>query len=280
MTDYAPLVARASAGDREALSAIIEAVRDRIFGLALRMLSNPTDAEDATQEILLQIITHLGTYRAESSFLTWAYRVATNHLLNTRKRSADEKSRTFAAFGAQIDGAVEAAASFKAVQTDEILEAEIRMSCTHSMLVCLTREERIAFIVGAIFEVSGAEGAELLGITPATFRKRLSRARTRLEEFMRARCGIYDGKNACRCKTVGQVAIGTKSLSPERFRYVRLDVIRDALATDEAREFENLLDAAQVLKTQPEYATPKGTLVTLERILDQTTAGDPSPRGN
>lgn len=279
MIEYDQLVTRAVEGDRTALTDLVDAIRDRIFGLSIRMLSHPQDAEDATQEILLQIVTHLGSYRAESSFLTWAYRVATNHLLNTRRRSADEAQRNFADFGEQIDRGLAAAASFEAVQTDAVLEQEILLSCTHSMLVCLTREERIAYVLGAIFEVSGDEGAALLDVPAATFRKRLSRGRTRLEAFMRDRCGVYKSSNPCRCKTIGQVALGTKTLSREGFRYTHLEVVDGHLAKDEAQQFADLLDAAMVLKTQPEYATPKATIRMLDELINRTTSSR-TPEGN
>lgn len=266
------LVEKAAAGDRDALTELIGSIRDRMFGLALRMLSSPQDAEDATQEILLQIVTRLGTFRGEASFLTWAYRVATNHLLNVRRKSADEERRNFRDFARDIDQAVELVPQFSAVQVDEVLRHEIRLSCTHSMLVCLTREERIAFILGGIFEVSGDEGAALLDIEPATFRKRLSRARGRLEEFMRSRCGVFDRRNHCSCEKIGKVSIGSGMLTREQFRYARLPVLGGGLAQDEAREFTDLLDAAAVLETQPNYATPTAVITQLEKILANTKA--------
>jgi len=64
------LVARAQAGDRAALETVIAGVRDRVYNLAMRMLWHPADAEDATQEILVRIITHLGSFRGESVFTT------------------------------------------------------------------------------------------------------------------------------------------------------------------------------------------------------------------
>ncbi len=59
------------------------------------MLYHPFDAEDASQEILLKIITHLGTFRGESAFSTWMYRVAANHLLTIRKRRAENEAMSF-----------------------------------------------------------------------------------------------------------------------------------------------------------------------------------------
>src|SRR5215204_7529456 len=100
-TPIEPLVARAQEGDRAALETVIASMRDRIYNLALRMLWHPTDAEDATQEILVRLVTHLGSFRGESTFSTWAYRVASNYLLTTRKRRAEREELTFERFAEQ-----------------------------------------------------------------------------------------------------------------------------------------------------------------------------------
>ena len=94
-TPIETLVARAQEGDRAALETVIASMRDRIYNLALRMLWHPADAEDATQEILVRLVTHLGSFRGESTFSTWAYRVASNYLLTTRKRRAEREELTF-----------------------------------------------------------------------------------------------------------------------------------------------------------------------------------------
>jgi RNA polymerase sigma factor (sigma-70 family) len=79
------VVERAQAGDRAALESVIEQVEGRIYGLAIRMLWHPEDARDATQEILIRIITHLGDFQRQSTFMTCAYRVAANQLSTTQK---------------------------------------------------------------------------------------------------------------------------------------------------------------------------------------------------
>ena len=85
-SDLEWLVEAAKEGDRKALEDLISKIQNKIYGLALRMLYNPSDAEDAAQEILLKIITRLSTFRGESAFTTWMYRVAINHLLTLRRR--------------------------------------------------------------------------------------------------------------------------------------------------------------------------------------------------
>jgi len=77
-------VKRAQQGDQAALEELIAQIQSKVYGLALRMLWHPEDAQDATQEILLRVVTHLATFRGESSFYTWVYRIAANHLFRFR----------------------------------------------------------------------------------------------------------------------------------------------------------------------------------------------------
>ena len=73
-------VDKATAGDKKALETLVAGVQDMVFNLSLRMLGTFADAEDATQDILLKMITHLSTFRGESAFTTWVFRIAVNHL--------------------------------------------------------------------------------------------------------------------------------------------------------------------------------------------------------
>jgi RNA polymerase sigma factor (sigma-70 family) len=79
------LVELAQRGDRGALEDVVRAAQDDVFHLALRMLGDPEDARDACQEVLVRIVTKLGSFRGESQFRTWVYSVATHALLNFRK---------------------------------------------------------------------------------------------------------------------------------------------------------------------------------------------------
>ena len=81
MTNLEALVKEALGGSSQALEEIVRQIKDLMFGVSLRMLYSPEAAEDATQEILIKIVTNLGTFRGESAFKTWAMRIATNHPL-------------------------------------------------------------------------------------------------------------------------------------------------------------------------------------------------------
>ncbi len=84
--DMESLVALSRDGDRAALDALIYEIQPSIHKLAQRFLMIPADAEDATQEILLKIITRLAQFEGKSQFKTWAYTVASNHLLDLKRK--------------------------------------------------------------------------------------------------------------------------------------------------------------------------------------------------
>ncbi len=80
------LVSRATAGDKNALETLVAGVQDMVFNLSLRMLGTFADAENATQDILLKMITHLSSFRGDSSFTTWIFRNVMLQCLDTESR--------------------------------------------------------------------------------------------------------------------------------------------------------------------------------------------------
>lgn len=189
------LVGRAADGDSQAVAEIVRALQKPIYGIALRMLLSPHDAEDATQEALVRVVTRLAQYRGESAFSTWAYRIAVRRILDHRRHRGP--SLTFEAFAEDLkegrdDDAVERT-------ENAILYHQLKMVCGRAMLQCLDEDQRIAFVLGEILELSSSDAAEILEIEPATFRKRVSRARSALTEFLGRRCGVFNESAACAC---------------------------------------------------------------------------------
>src|SRR5262245_48569680 len=188
--DLEDLARRARDGDGRCLEALVLAIQDRVYGLAVRMLWHPEDARDAAQEILIRIVTRLGSFRGDSSFATWVYRVAANYLLDVRRSRLEERSYTFERFGEELDRGLSDAPAPEASGETALLLEEIKVGCTLAMLTCLDRPHRLAYILGEILEMEGAEAARVLEIGAGAFRKHLSRAREAVVTFTRAKCGL------------------------------------------------------------------------------------------
>ena len=99
------LVQKATSGDKKSLETIVLGVQDLVFNLSLRMIGTFHDAEDATQDILLKVITHLSSFRGESLFSTWVFSIATNHLKNYQKHMFAKFPLSFEFYGDDIKNA-------------------------------------------------------------------------------------------------------------------------------------------------------------------------------
>src|SRR4029077_8926527 len=95
-------------GDRAALEAVCRELQGPMYRLALRMLGDIADAEDATQEILVVIATHLSQFRGDSKLTTWAYTIAARHLFGARTSRAEQRALPVAELGALIDAGLAA----------------------------------------------------------------------------------------------------------------------------------------------------------------------------
>ena len=238
------LVVAAAGGDRDALEALLRLIADDVARLAQRMLWHPQDAEDATQEILVKVATRLAGFRGEARVTTWVHRIAVNHLLTTRRRRAEDPTLTFAAFGHDLAQGLDADYDGRGVDED-LLAEEVRVGCTQGMLLCLDRELRMAYVLGEVLEFPSDEAAAVCEITPAAFRKRLERARSRLGAFMRGHCGLLDPANPCRCRRRIGTAVARGRLDPGDLLFAR----RVAALK---RDLERFSDAGAVFRSHPE----------------------------
>jgi RNA polymerase sigma factor (sigma-70 family) len=191
------LAKRAVEGDRQALDRLVRDVQSDIYGVALRMLWNREDAEDATQEILVRVVTRLGQFDFRSKLRTWIYRIAVNYILDVKKSPVERMKLNFQAFaedladGLSSDGPTEAERS--------LLVEEVKIGCTLGVLQCLDRPHRLAFVLGEILDLPGPDAAEALDVTPELLRKRLQHARAAIEAFTRVHCGLVSDSAACAC---------------------------------------------------------------------------------
>jgi hypothetical protein len=126
------------------------------------------------------------------------------------------------------------------------------------MLLCLDREQRLVYILGEIFSVSDAVGAELLEISRDNFRQRLARARRDLHNFMNDKCGLVNQANPCRCakKTRGFIQAGYVDPRSLLFARARVQQVRDVVPR--AHEALMTLDdrCAEAYREHPFHESP------------------------
>jgi len=239
------LVERVTGGDRAALETLILRHQAWVYNIAIRMVFRPEDAEEVTQEVLIKVITKLSTFKGESSFRTWLYRVAANHVLSMKRRWAETRATTFADYGAAIESTPDLdLPDPKTVPVElPVLVEEVKNGCTMGMLLCLDRKQRLIFTVGAILGASDAVCAEILEMTPDNFRQCLARARRDLHNFMNNQCGLVNKNNPCRCpkKTRGFIEQG--HVDPHHLLFVPAHVerVRD-VAPETFREVEDVVE--------------------------------------
>jgi RNA polymerase sigma factor (sigma-70 family) len=251
-TDRA-LVERAVDGSRDALQQLVERHQPFVYNLALKMFGRREDALDLTQEVFVKVITSLKTFRHDSSLRTWLYRVTVNHFLKARRRALELSVGDFESFFDSIASVADEEPSVALGVTGKTIE-ELRLQCTSGMLMCLDREQRITFILGAIFCVSHQLGGEVLGTSPGNFRVRLHRARRDLYSWMNQRCGLVNRANPCRCskKTTGYVRTG--AVDPQRLVFNTDYVLRiEALTKKDAASAMSTVDELheRVFATHP-----------------------------
>lgn len=253
---------RAVDGDRDALDSLVRALQGDIYGLALRMLWNREDAEDATQEILVRVVTRLSQFDFRSKLTTWVYRVAVNYILDVQKSPVERMHLSFDRFAEDLAEGLSADGPRDGERS--LLTEEVKIGCTLGMLQCLDRPHRLAYVLGEILELSGPEAAEALEIAPEVFRKRLQRARDAIVSFTRAYCGLVSDTAACRCNRRVPAA-----LRLGRARADALDFAARASSFQEARAVVRRVDEARWALEVHRTSHPRDSPVDFARRLAQ-----------
>jgi RNA polymerase sigma-70 factor (ECF subfamily) len=187
------LAAQAAAGDNSAFEALVGRFQARIFRLACR-LATETDAPDVLQETFLQAYRHLPSFRGESQFGTWLYRIATNAALMHRRASARRPSEPLDAFLPRFDDQGKHAATPAELQVatraDELLDRQFLADKAREVLDRMPDIYRDAFVLKDLEEMSTADVARLLDIEPAAVRQRVHRARLMLRGYLSDLVGV------------------------------------------------------------------------------------------
>ncbi len=258
------LVEKANSGDRESLELVVIEIKDLIYNLSLKMLLYPEDAKDATQEILIRVVTHLSTFENQSKFTTWVYRVATNYLINYKGKKSLEFAMPFDDYAKLIDSGHSEVVNYTANLGElSLLEEEVKVSCTQGLLLCLNPEDRLVYILAEILEFNSIEGAEILNIGSASFRQKLSRSRKKIRNFLKDKCGLTNPKNPCRCNKKIDFLINQDVINPKNLRFAPFT----NRSIELVKQISELEKSIAIYRSVPNLPTPEVILKTIKETI-------------
>lgn len=194
ITDQA-LVEKAKAGDFQAFEALVSRYEGKVYRLAMRMLRNPEDAEDALQESFLQVHRGLKGFEGRSTFSTWLFRLATNVCLMKIRHRETEPFRLLPLedYLPQHENGEHPSIQEWPVKPEEVLLSKESREKMMEALEKLPADYRAVFVLRDIEGFSNAETGEALGISVAAVKSRLHRARITLRGML---AGYFERRGA------------------------------------------------------------------------------------
>lgn len=187
------LAARAAAGDDSAFEELVGRYQARVFRLACRLTSD-TDAPDILQETFLQVYRHLRSFRGESQFGTWVYRIATNAALMHRRARSRRPAESLDLFLPKFDANGRHVATPAELQVaacaDELLDRQFLAEKARDVIARLPDLYRDAFVLRDLEEMSTADVADALGVDATTVRQRVHRARLMVRGYLSDLVGV------------------------------------------------------------------------------------------
>lgn len=246
-----------------ALEKVILEIKDLVYNLSLKMLLFPEDAKDASQEILVKVITHLSTFKGDSQFTTWVYRVASNYLL-TAKGRLKRFTMSFEEYEGLIDSGHNSYSQYARNAGElSLLEEEVKVSCTHGLLMCLNETGRLVYILGEILEFTSQEGGAILNISADNFRQQLKRSREKIRGFLQNKCGLVNPENPCRCHKKIDHLIDKGLIESTQLRFAS----KGRRSIDLMEKMKALEKTAAIYRSTPGYMTPVDVIEKMKETI-------------
>lgn len=236
----------------------INNVRNKIFNLSVRFLSDFQAAEDASQDILVKIVKNYDTLKDKQKFYAWALRIASNHLINLKNEN--DKFRYLSYDIMEQDCGLEMSPisenHYTSEESDRLL-AELKISCTNAMLMCLSKDERIIYVLSSFFNINSSLGGEIMEISPDNYRQKLSRAKTKLKNFLEKNCGLVNAEATCKCRKRLQYAEESHRIDKENPIFTSKKYLANDFDIQSfISEMEKMEDYSDVFRNNPEYLMP------------------------
>ena len=184
------LITRAAKGDASAFNELLGMHEKKMYAVCLRMCANTEDAQDCLQEAMLRIFRSISSFKGQSTFSTWVYRVTMNTCLDELRKKKNKQSTS-------LDGLLET--GWSPANEDDTPErhaiAGEKREAIRSAIAELPEDMRSAIVLRDVQGFSYDEISSILGINVGTIKSRISRGREKLREKIRRKPELFDNGN-------------------------------------------------------------------------------------
>ena len=215
------LVAVAGRGDHKAAEVLFVRHTGFVMRLVKQMGRTASEAEDAAQDIWAIVWEHLPQFKQQSSFTTWLYRIAVNHVLQQmRKERSQQRHQTLTS-------------ADDSVGDDTIFPDNFLNDYFSGVLLCLSEEQRMTLVLADIFRMDHQAAAQVLKISPDNYRQKLSRSRKDLRNWMAGKCSLVKTGQTCQCPRKKQCFIeeGRVNAQTGKFDKTRIRQVQEYIAS-------------------------------------------------
>ncbi len=177
------VIRRVQHGDAEAFGMLVEAYQKNVFNVALQMTGNREDAQDMAQEAFLKAYSSLNSFRGDSKFSSWLYRIVANVCLDFKRRQGRRPSSSLTVEDEEGE-VLELDIADESQSPEKLLERKLTREAVRRGLAELPEEQRQILLLREIQGLSYEEIGEAMGLEPGTVKSRIFRARKKLCAFL------------------------------------------------------------------------------------------------
>jgi RNA polymerase sigma-70 factor (ECF subfamily) len=185
---------------KELFEEIYSSYKNQIYNFAYKMIGNKTIAEDITQETFIRIYEKYKLFKGRSKLSTWIYTIAKNICFQSLKKSQKSSFHL-------LEDLIYSNNNLKDENKYEELEKkyyiyQVKEGCLLGLLRCLSLNQRLAFILNILFEISIKDVSIIISKSENSTRILIHRARNNIKMFLCKNCSLYDNKNKCKCENL------------------------------------------------------------------------------
>lgn len=244
-------------------------LQNRIFNISLRYICDFAVAEDAVQDIMLKIMKNFNTLREKEKFIPWALTITANHLKNLKKELNKFHFMNFDIMekDCSINMPDNTPSEFEEFEKEQLL-AELKISCSQAMLMCLSDQERLIYILSSMFGFNSKTGGEILEISSDNFRQKLSRIKRKMKSFLEKNCGLVNSSSVCKCNKRISYAVESKRIFRNSFQFTSSKYLPPEFEIKQfVKQMDEIEDFMDVFNHNPEYYLPSEVQDKIKNIL-------------